>query len=96
MGLLLVLARRLGQIAVTVVAVALLVFGLMRLLPGDPALVLAGDRASDADIARLHEQMGLNHSLLVQFWDFLANAATLNLGDSLLMQVPVKLLNRDG
>ena len=90
------LARRLGQIAVTVVAVALLVFGLMRLLPGDPALVLAGDRASDADIARLHEQMGLNHSLLVQFWDFLANAATLNLGDSLLMHVPVSRLIRDG
>jgi peptide/nickel transport system permease protein len=96
LGLVWVLGRRLGQIATTVLAVAFLVFGLMRLLPGDPALVLAGDRASDADIARLHEQLGLNHSFLVQFWDFLLNTITLNLGDSILMHVPVARLIRDG
>lgn len=90
------LGRRLGQIAATVVAVALLVFGLMRLLPGDPALVLAGDRASDADIARLHAQLGLDQSIPAQFWDFLVNAVTLNLGDSILMHVPVSRLIRDG
>ena len=95
-GLLLVLARRLGQVAATIVAVALLVFGLMRMLPGDPALILAGDRASDADIALLHQELGLDRSILVQFWEFLLHTVTLRLGDSILMRVPVAQLIRDG
>lgn len=96
MGLLGLLARRLGQIAATVLAVALLVFGLMRLLPGDPAAILAGDRASDAVIAQLHTQLGLDRPLVEQFWDFLVNTLTLRLGDSITMRVPVSRLIATG
>ena len=96
MGLLGVLGRRLGQVVVTVVAVALIVFGLMHLLPGDPALVLAGERASDATIAQLHAQLGLDRSLPEQFWTFLVNTVSLNLGDSTSMKVPVSRLVANG
>jgi peptide/nickel transport system permease protein len=72
--LLVILGRRLGQIALTVVLVALLVFGLMQLLPGDPALAMLGDRATDASIARLHHELGLDRSTGVQFWEFLRHA----------------------
>lgn len=92
MGALLHIGRRAGQVAVTVVLVALLTFALMRLLPGDPAIVLLGDRATDASIARLHHEMGFDQSILVQFWRYLLSLATLHLGDSITMRIPVATL----
>ncbi len=96
MHLLAALGRRLLQIAATVVVVALLVFGLMRLLPGDPAIMLLGDRASDANIAALHHELGLDRSIAVQFWEFLRHTVTLDLGDSITLRVPVSTLIRNG
>ena len=96
MHLLGALGRRLVQVAATVVMVALLVFGLMRLLPGDPAMVLLGDRASDATIAALHHELGLDRSIGIQFWEFLRHAVVLDLGDSVTLRVPVAQLIRDG
>jgi peptide/nickel transport system permease protein len=87
-----VLARRLGQVAITVGLVALLVFGLMRLLPGDAAMMLLGERGSDENVAMLRQQMGLDQSILQQFWDFLAHLLTFRLGQSSLMRVPVAQL----
>ncbi len=95
MQLLTVLGRRLLQVAVTVVLVALLIFGLMRLLPGDPVLALLGDRATDASIAAMRHTMGLDRPLIVQFWDFLVRTVSLQLGDSISMRVPVAELIRD-
>ncbi|MGH7154711.1 MAG: ABC transporter permease [Acetobacteraceae bacterium] len=92
MHALLYIARRAGQIGITVILVAVLSFTLMRMLPGDPAVVLLGDRATDAMIARLHHQMGLDQPVIVQFWRYLVNLATLNLGDSLIMRIPVSTL----
>jgi peptide/nickel transport system permease protein len=86
------IARRAGQVAVTVLLVAVLTFGLMRLLPGDPAVVLLGERGTDEAIRQLHQQMGLDQPLAVQFWRYLISLATLNLGDSLTMRVPVSAL----
>ncbi len=95
MHLLGILGRRVGQVAATVLLVAVLVFGLMHLLPGDPALVLLGDRATDAGIARLHHDLGLDRSLPVQFWEFLLHLVTLRLGDSITLRVSVLSLVRD-
>ena len=91
-----ILVRRLGQIAATVVMVALLIFGLMRLLPGDPALTLLGERATDAQITQLHHDLGLDRSLGVQFWEFLVHSVTLQFGDSITLRVPVVTLIREG
>jgi peptide/nickel transport system permease protein len=76
--------------------VALLIFGLMRLLPGDPALTLLGERATDAQIVQLHHELGLDRSLGVQFWEFLVHSVTLQFGDSITLRVPVSTLIRDG
>ena len=91
-----ILGRRAIQVAVTVVLVALLVFGLMRLLPGDPAITLLGERASEAQIAHLHHELGLDRSIAAQFWEFLVHAVRLDLGESLTLRVPVSQLIRDG
>ncbi|GAC1343767.1 MAG: ABC transporter permease [Acetobacteraceae bacterium] len=87
-----VLARRLGQVLATVVLVSLLTFFLMRLLPGDAAQMLLGERGSDAGVARMRQQLGLDQSLAVQFWDFLTHMLTLRLGQSVSMRVPVAQL----
>lgn len=92
MNLLAVIGRRLLQIVVTVLVVAVLVFFLMRLLPGDPALVLAGERASDEALARARLEMRLDDPLLLQFWEFLLRTVTLRFGQSVMMRVPVSAL----
>jgi peptide/nickel transport system permease protein len=84
--------RRAGQVATTVFLVAVLTFALMRMLPGDPAIVLLGDRATDASIARLHHEMGFDQSILVQFWRYLISLVTLQLGDSITLRIPVATL----
>ena len=89
------LVRRLVQIVATVVMVALLVFALMHMLPGDPALMLLGERGSDESVAALRREMGLDQSIAVQFWEFLTHAVTLRLGDSFSMRVPVVQLIRE-
>jgi peptide/nickel transport system permease protein len=94
-SLLVILGRRVLQIMATVLLVAVLVFSLMHLLPGDPAQVMLGDRGSTAAIAQLHHDLGLDRSIPVQFWEFLKRIATLNLGESVTMRVPVTLLITD-
>ena len=51
--------------------VALFVFLMIRLAPGDPASVIAGDYATAEDVMRIREQLGLNEPIVVQFtkWD---------------------------
>jgi peptide/nickel transport system permease protein len=93
--LLAVLSRRVLQILATVLLVAVLVFTLMHLLPGDPAQVMLGDRGSTAAIAQLHHELGLDRPIPVQFWQFLKRIATLNLGESVTMRIPVSLLIAD-
>ena len=95
MSLLAILGRRVLQIIATVLLVVVLVFALMHLLPGDPAQVMLGDRGSSAAIAQLHHDLGLDRSIPVQFWEFLRRIATLNLGESVTMRVPVTLLIAD-
>ena len=95
MTVLSVLGRRAVQVAATVVLVALLVFGLMRLLPGDPVLMLLGERARDETIAQMRTEMGLDRSVAVQFWEFVRHTAAGQLGDSITMRVPVMQLVRE-
>jgi len=87
-----ILARRLLHIAGTVVLVALLIFALMRFLPGDPVMILLGDRASDEAIAHMRHVLGYDRSALEQFWEFLQRMVTLQFGESVTMHVPVSTL----
>jgi peptide/nickel transport system permease protein len=63
--------------------VATVVFLALRLIPGDPAVALAGEKASVAEIERMREALGLNRPLPLQYVDFLTHTATLQLGHSL-------------
>jgi peptide/nickel transport system permease protein len=63
--------------------VATVVFLALRLIPGDPAIALAGEKASAAEIERLREELGLNRPLPVQYVEFLSRTATFQLGRSL-------------
>jgi peptide/nickel transport system permease protein len=75
--------RRLAQTVPVMLGVATVVFIALRLIPGDPAIALAGEKASVAEIARLREDLGLNQPLPVQYVTFVAHMATLQLGRSI-------------
>jgi len=93
--LLSILGRRVLQILATVLLVAVLVFTLMHMLPGDPAEAILGDRGTTEAIARLHHELGLDRPIPVQFWEFLERIATLDLGESVTMRIPVTQLIAD-
>lgn len=80
---------RLGLMIPTFLLVMVIIFLLVRFLPGDPAIAIAGDRASDADIAAIRERLGLSEPLITQFWYFLTSALQGDLGRSILMRAPV-------
>jgi peptide/nickel transport system permease protein len=65
------------------------VFILLQLIPGDPALALAGEKASVEQVERIREEFGLNRPLPVQYVYFLKSAFTLDFGASLRTHQPV-------
>jgi peptide/nickel transport system permease protein len=90
--LLAILGRRVLQIMATVLLVAVLVFTLMHMLPGDPAQAMLGDRGTTDAIAQLHHELGLDRPIPVQFWEFLKRIVTLDLGESVTMRISVTQL----
>ena len=89
------IGRRLLQFLPIVVFATFVVFGLLQLVPGDPALSLAGDYASTARIAEIRHQYGFDQPLIVQYGIWLWHAAQGNLGLSLFSSEPVTQLIRD-
>ncbi|NOD77719.1 MULTISPECIES: ABC transporter permease [unclassified Ruegeria] len=81
--------KRLLMMVPTFFLVMVIIFMLVRMLPGDPAIAMAGDRASDADIQAIRERLGLTEPMLVQFWLFLSNTVQGDLGRSILMRTDV-------
>ncbi|SDH95489.1 ABC transporter permease [Lutimaribacter saemankumensis] len=71
------------------VIVALFVFLMLRLSPGDPAAVIAGDYATAEDVARIREQLGLSEPIVVQFTKWLGQLAQGDLGTSIFSNKPV-------
>lgn len=83
------LLARLLVLALTLLAASFLVFGAIRLLPGDPARLLAGPQARAAAVAALHHQLGLDRPFLRQYGDFLLGAVHGRLGTSTVSHQPV-------
>ena len=69
--------------------VAIFVFLLLHLTPGDPAAVIAGDYASPADVERIRETLGLNRPLHIQFFAWAGRLFQGDLGISIFSKVPV-------
>lgn len=63
--------RRFIQTIPVVIGVTFVVFFIMQLVPGDPAVLLAGEGATKETIAGIREQLGLNRPLFVQYFDYL-------------------------
>ena len=80
--------RILASIPVMLV-VALFVFLLLRLSPGDPAAIIAGDMASPAQLANIRAALGLDQPLHIQFFVWLGELVRGNFGTSLISQTPV-------
>lgn len=83
------LIKRLGFAMITLFSALTLVFVLVRILPGDPAMVILGDQASAANIEALRERLGLDQPLLMQYGTFLIEALQGDLGNSMVTGRPV-------
>ena len=82
-------ARRVLVAIPTLIGAATVSFLLMRLIPGDPARVIAGVNATPEDVERIRHQLGLDQAVWVQYLQFLGNLFRLNLGISARTGQPV-------
>jgi peptide/nickel transport system permease protein len=82
--------RRAAQVIPVLILATLVVFLLLQLVPGDPAITLAGENATDAHIEEIRHLYGLDRPLLVQYLHWLANAAQGDLSHSLISSESVR------
>jgi peptide/nickel transport system permease protein len=75
--------RRIAQAIPVLIGITLASFLLIHLVPGDPARIILGARATPQAIAELNHELGLDRSLLAQYGDFVGGAAHLDFGDSI-------------
>ena len=84
-----ILVRRvLGALPILLI-VSLITFAMIHLIPGDPAIAIAGMSATPEQVANIRRDLGLDQPLLSQLWDWYANLLHGNLGRSLLLGQPV-------
>src|ERR1700694_2594934 len=86
------IGSRLVQLVPTTVGALVLVFFLMRVLPGDPAAAMLGTNATPQSVADLRELLGLDKPLTQQFADYVVGLARFDLGRSLAVRAPVTTL----
>ncbi len=89
MNILAVLRRRVLFLILVVFGVSLITFAISHLIPGDPARLLAGDRASDALVAQMRDKLGLNQPLYVQYGRYILGLFQGDLGTSIRTGRPV-------
>jgi len=83
------LINRLATIIPTLFFVSILIFGLQQLLPGDPAMILAGEERDPAVIAHLHQKLHLDEPLPIRYFYWAGGVLTGDLGESVRIQKPV-------
>jgi peptide/nickel transport system permease protein len=83
---------RLAQIVPTFFLIMVVIFVLVRLLPGDPTSAVLGIHATDEAVERINAELGLNRSIPVQFGLFFEHFLRGDLGDSIILKVPVMRL----
>ncbi|MGQ9733342.1 MAG: ABC transporter permease [Candidatus Zipacnadales bacterium] len=76
--------RRVLLIVPTALLAVTLVFFIFRFIPGDVARIIAGERATEDEVAMIREQLGLNDPILVQYGRYLAGLARADLGQSMV------------
>lgn len=81
--------RRLLSLIPVLFGITLMVFLFLQLIPGDPAVVLLGQRATPDAIASLRERLGLNEPLPLQYFRFVGRMLTFDLGRSIISGIPI-------
>src|SRR4051794_41594605 len=82
------LAKRLVQLLPTLFFVSILIFSLQQLLPGDPALIMAGEERDPEVIAQIRKQYRLDQPIPGQYVYWIKGGLTRDLGESLRIKVP--------
>ncbi|KZK75953.1 Glutathione transport system permease protein GsiC [Pseudovibrio sp. Ad13] len=83
------LVSRLLQIIPTFLLVMVVIFLLVRMLPGDPAIAMADAKATEAQLELIRQKLGLNEPLVMQFFYFVKNTLSGDMGTSILLKAPV-------
>ncbi|MHB8934735.1 MAG: ABC transporter permease [Rectinema subterraneum] len=86
------IAKRLLRLVLTVLLISTIVFFVIRVIPGDPALLIAGIDATPSDIAAIRAKLGTDKPLSAQYFDFLWKVAHLDFGNSMISEEPVTAL----
>ncbi|WP_198369674.1 ABC transporter permease [Roseomonas rosulenta] len=87
------LLRRVGQVIPTLIILSILIFGLQQLMPGDPALILAGEERGDpAVLAAIRAELGLDKPIWHQYLLWMGKVLTGDFGFSWRIRVPVSEL----
>ena len=83
------LIKRIIQIIPVLLIVTILIFSIIRLIPGNPAEVILGDRATPEMVAILEKSMGIDKPIYVQYLIFMKNLLRGDLGNSIHYKMPV-------
>jgi peptide/nickel transport system permease protein len=83
------LLRRIAAVLPVLLVVSLVVFLILRLAPGDPAAAIAGNNATNEDIAKIRTQLGLDESIAVQYGIWMGRVLQGDLGYSFYLSKPV-------
>ncbi len=89
------IARRIAAVIPVLLVVAMIVFLMLRLTPGDPAAVIGGDSATTADLERIRQTLGLDKPIITQFFIWVGNMLTGDFGESFFYKRPVATLIAD-
>ena len=87
--MLIYLLRRIFAAIPVMGAVAVMIFLLLRLTPGDPAAIIAGDNVQPQQLAMIREQLGLNEALYIQFFRWIGHLLQGDFGTSIISGTPV-------
>ncbi len=83
------IARRLISLIPVLLGVSIVVFSLIRLIPGDPVIIMLGEKARVEDIERVREEMGFNRPIPVQYVEWMGKILRGDLGTSIINRTPV-------
>ena len=84
-----IILKRLGLGLVTLLVISVIIFGAVELLPGDVAQAVLGQGATEENVAAMREQLGLDRSAPVRYFEWLRGAVVGDFGVSLIRQIPV-------
>ena len=82
-------SRRLGRLVLTIFLISTIVFFVIRIIPGDPALVVAGMDATEEAIEAIRTKLGTDQPLAAQYFQWLWKVVRFDFGESLISGQPV-------